>query len=77
MTNDVLSRPASAGRTSNLKRDKELAKKGLAVTLGALVVTGFMRTPQGRALHIAAGAALIGLSLWHHVLYQNNNGSRK
>ncbi len=57
------------------RADKELAKNSLAVTLGALVVTGLMRTPQARAIHMLAGAALIGLSVWHHLLYQTRNGA--
>ncbi len=60
-------------KQSSLKNDRSLAKTGMAATLGALVMTGLMRTPQARALHFIAGTALVGLCIWHTTLYKPNN----
>ncbi len=72
--------PANCTRTaqppakqSSMQSDRSLAKTGMAVSLGALVVTGLMRTPQARALHFIAGTALVGLCIWHTTLYKPNN----
>ncbi len=61
-------------RKPNCKAKKEFAKNAMSVSMGALVVSGFMRTPQGRALHVLAGTALVGFSIWHHLLYQKKPG---
>ncbi|MBG0774898.1 MAG: hypothetical protein H0S85_00495 [Desulfovibrionaceae bacterium] len=52
-----------------------MAKVGLTAVLGVLTVTGFVRSRGARRLHLAAGAALLGLSLWHHTLYQRSGDS--
>lgn len=59
--------------------DKELAKLGLMVSMGVLVVSGFSRTRSSRKLHLLAGGALIGLSVWHHMLYapKTNKGGKE
>lgn len=64
-------------RTSDLPRQREQAKAGLAVSLGVLVATGFLgRGRDGtlnrtaRTLHLGAGLALVGFSYWHWSLYQ-------
>ncbi|PID73999.1 MAG: hypothetical protein CSB33_00865 [Desulfobacterales bacterium] len=57
---------------------RELAKLGLTTTLGVLVVTGFSsRSATARKLHVLAGGALLGLSLWHSMLYQPKKRSPK
>lgn len=71
VTNDACisttkTRPQPASRRAT---DRELAKLGLGLALGALVLTGLSRTRASRKLHILAGGALIGLSVWHHMLY--------
>jgi hypothetical protein len=48
--------------------EKELAKSGIVTTLGALLISGFCRFKYARMLHPLAGVALIGFSLWHHIL---------
>ncbi len=63
----------AANRQKTLQSDRNLAKTGMAVSLGALVITGLMRTPQTRTLHFVAGAALVGFSVWHASLYNSNN----
>ncbi|NVK18481.1 MAG: hypothetical protein HWE30_07305 [Methylocystaceae bacterium] len=38
---------------------------GMAIALGTLLYTGFVRGPGWKKTHIGAGIALTGLSLWH------------
>ncbi|WP_460032902.1 hypothetical protein [Megalodesulfovibrio paquesii] len=52
---------------------RTLAKHGMTVSLAALVATGFIRGTTSRRLHLAAGVALVGFSLWHHSLYPSPN----
>lgn len=71
--------PASAPAT--VKRDafcpslaqrRTLAKDAMWASLAVLTVTAFTgvrKSGPSRSLHIASGAALIGLALWHHTLY--------
>ena len=55
-----------------IKKQRELAKIGMAVSMGTLLATGFMGQKAGRA-HICSGLALIGFSYWHYSLYQTKN----
>ena len=66
----------AAGRRRR-QSDRELAKLGLVVSVGALVATGLMKTRTGRMLHLVAGGTLIGLSVWHHKLYTNGKGNAR
>jgi hypothetical protein len=54
---------------SGLERNRSAAKTGMAVAMGALVVTGMMRGRGAAKLHIVSGIALVGFSFWHHHLY--------
>lgn len=59
-----------------MKQKRSVAKKGMIVSMGTLVITGFMRKPYKRVskqLHLFSGIALVGFSLWHNSLY----GSQK
>ena len=64
----------------NRQSDRELAKLGMTVSLGILVATGLSRTHTSRRVHIWAGTALVGFSVWHHMLYapspNKNRGAR-
>lgn len=60
--------PAGERRRS-LQRRRTAAKAGMGAAMAALVYTGFQRRAQ-RELHIWAGMALIGFTLWHLALYQ-------
>ncbi|MHC1752723.1 hypothetical protein [Humidesulfovibrio sp.] len=56
----------------NLGQKRKLAKDAMVASLAVLTVTAFTgvrRRGPSRSLHIASGAALIGLALWHHNLY--------
>lgn len=61
---------SSENKRGKLKTRKKQAKIGLAVSIGVLVATGFGGSKTAKSLHIAAGAALVGLSVWHHSLYR-------
>ncbi len=56
----------------DLETKKELAKLGMAASLGVAVFTApFLRRNRIlRKVHTGAGAMLVGFSLWHHQLYQ-------
>lgn len=54
---------------ADLTRKRDLAKLGMAVSLGTLVYTG-LRGREAAGLHVGAGIALIGFSFWHYRLYQ-------
>lgn len=60
---------------SSLKEKRSMAKTGMIVSMGALVVTGFMRNRESSALHVGSGLALIGFSYWHYKLYEPKTGS--
>jgi len=51
---------------------RDLAKLGMVVSMGTLMVTGFMGREASR-MHIGSGLALIGFSYWHYRLYQPNS----
>ena len=55
----------------DLDTKKEIAKIGMTASLGITVATSFyMKNRLAKRVHVVAGAALIGFSLWHHLLYQ-------
>lgn len=55
----------------DLETKKEVAKIGMTASLGIVVGTSFaMKSNVMKNLHIGAGVALVGFSLWHHLLYQ-------
>ncbi len=56
----------------DLETKKELAKLGMAASLGAAVfTTPFLKHNRlMRKVHTGAGVLLVGFSLWHHRLYQ-------
>lgn len=50
---------------------KEIAKIGMTASLGVVVATSFyLKNKLSKRLHVGAGAALVGFSLWHHFLYK-------
>ncbi|MEF3696814.1 hypothetical protein [Desulfolutivibrio sp.] len=69
-------------KPDTIRAKRELAKVGMAVSLGTLLATGFMERMGGqsgqavRNVHLASGLALVGFSYWHWSLYQRNTDSR-
>ncbi len=64
------------------KRERTTAKNSMVVSLGALVLTGYLiargrraDTETFRAAHMIAGVALLGTSYWHSTLYQPASGN--
>lgn len=57
----------------DLETKREVAKIGMTASLVTLVATSFyLKTKTMKTLHTAAGAAMVGFSFWHHMLYQPN-----
>ena len=55
----------------DLETKKEVAKIGMSTSMAVVVGTSFVMDSKAmRNLHIGAGVALVGFSLWHHLLYQ-------
>lgn len=55
----------------DLDTKKEVAKIGMTASMAIVVGTSFgMKSKVMKNLHIGAGVALVGFSLWHHMLYQ-------
>ncbi len=56
----------------NQQTRRNLAKIGMAASLGTLVATGLMETSKTETLkrvHLWSGFALVGFSYWHYSLY--------
>ena len=70
---DTLPMAGRCGRTDKGLDAKTLAKHGMTLSLAALVATGFVGGKTSKRLHLAAGVALVGFSLWHHTLYPSSN----
>jgi hypothetical protein len=54
-----------------LTSQREIAKLGMLGALGVLVWTGMQRR-RYTGLHLGAGVALLGFTLWHCSLYPNH-----
>lgn len=62
----------------SLDDKKEYVKVGLSASLAATVISSFfLRNNTARLIHIGAGVALAGLSLWHHLLYEPKKKEKK
>ena len=62
----------------DLDTKKEIAKIGMTASMGITVATSFnMKGKVMKNLHIGAGVALVGFSLWHHLLYQPDKKEKK
>lgn len=58
-------------KTWDLDTKKEVAKIGMTASMAIVVGTSFgMKSKIMKNLHVGAGVALVGFSLWHHLLYQ-------
>ncbi|HKM19542.1 MAG TPA: hypothetical protein VJY14_05710 [Aliarcobacter sp.] len=62
----------------DLEVQKEVAKVGMSLTLGATVVTSmFMKNKIAKNTHIVSGVAFCGFALWHHMLYQAKKSKKE
>ena len=63
-------------KTWDLDTKKEAAKIGMTASMAIVIGTSFgMKSKVMKNLHIGAGVALVGFSLWHHMLYQPSKKS--
>lgn len=58
---DSIRKPTPAGQ-------REIAKVGMLSSLGTLFLTGLFKFKGAKMLHGWAGWALLGFSIWHHML---------
>lgn len=57
-------------KSLNLSTKKELAKIGMSISMGLVVLTAFnTKNKFSKNLHILSGAALVGFSYYHTKLY--------
>ncbi|ASM40789.1 hypothetical protein [Campylobacter sputorum] len=62
-----------AKKSLSLTTKKEIAKLGMAISMGLVVLSAFnTRSKFGKNLHIVSGAALVGFSYYHTKLYNQN-----
>lgn len=52
---------------------RELAKIGMASTLGVTVVTALKMKGSNKRIHVLAGTLFVGLAVWHHSLYEKKS----
>ena len=56
-----------------VKNKKKVAKVGMTISLGSLVLTGLMHFKGHKSLHTWSGITLLGFSFWHHRLNKRNS----
>ncbi len=69
--------PFGKGCLMEQTQARQLAKTGLIVSMGVLAVSGFIRNRTARKIHVAAGFAALGLSVWHYSLYPSASPKNK
>jgi hypothetical protein len=60
---------------ATLREQRQLAKAGMIGAMGGLFTTGFFRSKAARLLHPWLGWALLGFSIWHHIVSKRTNSS--
>jgi hypothetical protein len=60
-------------KMSPMQKKRRYTKYAMTAALGVLVVSGFEKGKTAKKLHVAAGAALVGLSIYHTYLYKNRS----
>ena len=56
-----------------LKNKKKVAKVGMTVSLGSLVLTGLTHFKGHKSLHTWSGIGLLVFSFWHHRLNKSKS----
>ena len=76
--NNDLSRSSKPLIPALAVRDKKkVAKVGMMISLGSLVLTGLTHFKGHKNLHTWSGIALLGFSFWHHRLNTNQRSPAK
>lgn len=65
-------RRRGSDRRQKVARQKSIAKIGMSLSLGTLVATGLIAGRGARTLHVLSGIAMVGFSIWHYSLYQQD-----
>jgi hypothetical protein len=73
VTNESLRMTKPLKLALTLKNKKKVAKMGMTISLGSLVLTGIMHFKGHKSLHTWSGIALLGFSFWHHRLNKNKS----
>lgn len=61
-----------SGKLLDIDSHRKIAKVGMSVSLATLVLTAFgMKNKSIKKLHVVAGVAMVGFSLYHAGLYDN------
>jgi hypothetical protein len=60
-----------------LRKRKVVAKMGMTGSMGALVISGFLKFQGAKSLHIYSGFGLLAFTLWHHFLNQPRSKSER
>jgi hypothetical protein len=50
---------------------------GMTGSMGALVISGFLKFQGAKSLHIYSGFGLLAFTLWHHFLNQPRSKSER
>jgi len=72
-TGSVKEKPRKETRVAStmalsLSDQRKMAKAGMVGSLGALFASGFFRFKGARMFHPWFGWALLGFSIWHHLV---------
>lgn len=71
MQKENLTEKRKEAKGVSIDTKKEIAKIGMTASLAVVVGTSFyLKNKLSKRLHVGAGAALVGFSFWHHLLYQ-------
>ena len=55
----------------DIRTKRTIAKYGMVVSMGTLLITGFTKRKESNVLHVGSGLTLIGFSWWHYTLYSD------
>jgi|APSaa5957512622_1039677.scaffolds.fasta_scaffold07016_6 hypothetical protein len=55
---------------------RELAKTGMAATLGLTLATALHMKGINKKIHIIAGSVFVGFALWHHTMYDKKSTTK-
>ena len=66
-----MSREDKQKAKQSLRQQREIAKWGMASSIGSLFLTGMMGGKVAMRAHVVSGVALLGLAYWHTTLYPN------
>ncbi|WED24676.1 hypothetical protein L3Q72_17525 [Vibrio sp. JC009] len=58
----------------DLRKRRELAKAGMAASMGGVLLTGMLKKKKA---HIVTGVAFMGFAYWHTTLYAQNPNKKR